>query len=117
MAPFDRELLLQDQRVQTHYHAQRQNRSKLRRHDPRCRRRDPLKMNLNRPESKRLETLSSLAVRAIASPSKGATEITRILLDTRIASVAWMVSVRTISLSREADIRATAPPERTPCVI
>jgi hypothetical protein len=65
-------------------------------------------------QSKRLDTLSSLAIRAIASPIKGAIETTLILLETRTASVAWIVSVMTISLSWEAAMRATAPPERTP---
>ena len=67
--------------------------------------------------SNRLETLSSLAVWAIASPIGGAMEITRILLATRTASVGAIVSVTTSSFSREAAMRATAPPDNTPWVI
>jgi hypothetical protein len=39
------------------------------------------------------------------------------LRDTLTASVAWIVSVMTNCLSREAVMRATAPPDRTPWVI
>ena len=49
VAPFDRKLLLQAQGVQTHRHARRQDRHKLRRHHQSCRSRDKLAMNLNRP--------------------------------------------------------------------
>jgi len=41
-----------------------------------------------RPQSKRLETLSTFEVLPIASPIKGAIETTLILLETRTASVA-----------------------------
>ena len=68
-------------------------------------------------QSNRLDTLSSLAVRAIASPIRGAIEMTRMFCDTRTASVGWIVSVSTSSFSREAVIRATAPPDSTPCVM
>ena len=44
-------------------------------------------------QSKRLETLSSLAMRAMASPISGAIETTRMFFETRMASVGWMVSV------------------------
>jgi hypothetical protein len=49
MAASHRKLLRQAQGVQTHRHARRQNRSKLRLHDPSGRRRDKLPMNPNRP--------------------------------------------------------------------
>src|SRR5258708_32559394 len=49
MASPDRKLLLQTQGVQTHRHAQRQNRPKLRRDDLHLRRRHQFQMNLNRP--------------------------------------------------------------------
>ena len=49
MASPDRKLLLQAQGVQAKRHARRQNRSKLRRHHPARRRRNPLALNLNRP--------------------------------------------------------------------
>ena len=41
------------------------------------------------------ETLSSLAIRAIASPIRGPIEITRMLRATLTASVGWIVSVST----------------------
>ena len=60
-------------------------------------------------QSNRLETLSSLAVRAIASAISGAIEMTRMLLATRTASVGWIVSVMTSSLScDERDARDRA---------
>jgi transposase len=49
MAASDRELLRQAQGVQTHRHAHRQNRSKLRSHHPSRRRRHRITMNPNRP--------------------------------------------------------------------
>src|SRR5579863_1517607 len=69
------------------------------------------------PQSNRTETLSSLAMRAIASPINGAIEMTRMFRATRTASVGAIVSVSTNSLSLEAAMRATAPPDRTPWVI
>src|SRR5947199_5418247 len=68
-------------------------------------------------QSNRLETLSSLAVRAIASPISGPIDSVRIFSATRTASVGWIVSVTTSSFRCEAEMRATAPPESTPCVI
>ncbi len=65
----------------------------------------------------RLETLSSLAVRAMASPISGAMVMTRMFLATRMASVGKIVSVTTSSLSFDAEMRATAPPDSTPWVI
>ena len=50
-------------------------------------------------QSNRTETLSSLAMRAIASPISGAIEMTRILCATLTASVGAIVSVSTSSLS------------------
>ena len=52
----------------------------------------------------------------IASASSGATVSCRMLLDTRTASVAWMLSVITIFSIGAAPMRATAPPDSTPCV-
>lgn len=49
VAALDREFLLQAQGVQTHRHAQRQDRSELLRHDPSCRLGHSFEMNLNRP--------------------------------------------------------------------
>src|SRR5690242_140246 len=68
-------------------------------------------------QSNRLETDSSAAVRAIASPIRVAIESTRMLPATRTASVGWMESVITSSLRREAVTRATAPPDSTPWVM
>ena len=56
-------------------------------------------------------------MRAIASPISGAIEMTRMLRATRTASVGAIVSVSTSSLSCEAAMRATAPPDSTPWVI
>src|SRR3954449_3689424 len=67
-------------------------------------------------QSKKLETLSSLFVRRIASPISGAIEMRRILLLRRISSVSPIESVTTIDLSFEFWMRATAPPDSTPCV-
>src|SRR5688572_26181860 len=68
-------------------------------------------------QSNRLETDSSRAVRAIASPIRVAMPMTRMLRDTRTASVGWIESVMTSSFSLDEVMRATAPPERTPWVI
>src|SRR5262245_45699177 len=68
-------------------------------------------------QSNRLETDSSREVRPAASPINSAIDSTRMLRDTRTASVAWIESVITSSLSFEAVMRATAPPDSTPCVI
>ena len=43
--------------------------------------------------------------------------MTRMLRALRTAEVGWMESVITSSSSMEAAIRATAPPDRTPCVM
>ena len=53
----------------------------------------------------------------MASPMRLATESVRILRATLTAWVGWIESVMTSSLSRDAVMRATAPPERTPWVI
>src|SRR5262249_19750417 len=68
-------------------------------------------------QSNRLETDSSAAVRPIASPIRVAMDSTRMLRATRTASVGWIESVMTSSLSREAVRRATAPPDNTPWLI
>src|SRR5262245_23483612 len=68
-------------------------------------------------QSNRLDTDSSAAVRPMASPIRLATESMRILRATLTAWVGWIESVMTSSLSREAVMRATAPPESTPWVI
>src|SRR6266487_4537701 len=68
-------------------------------------------------QSNRLDTDSSAAVRPMASPIRLATESVRILRATLTAWVGWIESVMTSSLSREAVMRATAPPESTPWVI
>src|SRR5262249_11800063 len=65
-------------------------------------------------QSNRLDTDSSAAVRPIASPISVAIESTRMLAATRTASEAWIESVITSSLRRDAVVRATAPPESTP---
>src|SRR5437016_4434144 len=65
-------------------------------------------------QSNRLETDSSAAVRAIASEMRPAIESVRILAALRTASVGWIESVMTSSLSREEVMRVTAPPESTP---
>ena len=49
MAPSDREFLLQAKGVQTHRHAQRQDRSQLRSNDPPCCRRHRISVNPNTP--------------------------------------------------------------------
>lgn len=71
----------------------------------------------HKPQSNRLETLSSFAVRAMASPISEATDSTRMFFASFTASVGRIVSVMTSSLSFEADMRAAAPFERTPWVI
>jgi hypothetical protein len=43
--------------------------------------------------------------------------MTRMLRETRTASVGWIESVMTSCLSFEAVMRATAPPDRTPWVM
>jgi len=53
MEAFDRELLRQTQRVQTHRHARRQNRSELLRHDPYRRCRDKLPTDPRRRDANR----------------------------------------------------------------
>ena len=58
-----------------------------------------------------------VAVRPIASPIRVAIESTRMLRATRTASVGWIESVMTSSFSREAVMRATAPPDSTPWVM
>ena len=65
----------------------------------------------------KLETDFSLEVREMASPMSGAMERTRILCDTRTASVGMIESVITSVFRAEAEMRATAPPESTPWVI
>src|SRR5271166_4236818 len=70
-----------------------------------------------RPQLNSDETLSSLAMRPIASPIRGAIEMTRMLRATLTASVGVIVSVSMSSVSFEAAMRATAPPDRTPWVI
>src|SRR5262245_24946451 len=68
-------------------------------------------------QSNRLDTDSSAAVRPIASPIRVAIDRPRTLRATRTASVGWIESVMTSSLSWEAVTRATAPPDRTPWLI
>src|SRR5690606_38876194 len=68
-------------------------------------------------QSNRLETLCSLAVRAMASPISGAMLMRLILGASRVASVSRMESVTTSSLSLLAATRSAAPSERTPWVI
>ena len=68
-------------------------------------------------QSNRLETDSSAAVRPIASPIRLAIDSTRMLRATRTASVGWIESVITSSLSYDAVRRATAPPDSTPWLI
>ena len=53
----------------------------------------------------------------MASPSKGAIGITRMLRAMRTASVGWIESVITSCLSLDEVTRATAPPDSTPWVI
>ena len=65
-------------------------------------------------QSNRLDTDSSAAVRAIASPIKVETDSTRILRAPRTASVGWIESVITSSFRFDDAMRATAPPESTP---
>ena len=65
-----------------------------------------LAMTENVPQSNRLETLVSLAVRSIASPISCAIEITRMLRATFTASVGMIESVITSSLSFEPAMRA-----------
>src|SRR5258708_5368249 len=72
---------------------------------------------LPRFQSNRLETDSSAAVRAIASPMRAATDRVRMLRPCLTASVGWIESVMTSSLSREPVMRATAPPDSTPWVM
>ncbi len=67
-------------------------------------------------QSNRLETERSSLTRAIASASRGAIESWRTVCDTRTASVPWMLSVITRDSRGEAETRATAPPDSTPCV-
>ena len=57
------------------------------------------------------------AVRAMASPISGAMGIVRMLRATFTASVGWIESVITSSLSFELVMRETAPPESTPWVM
>ncbi len=66
-------------------------------------------------QSNRLETDLSSLMRSIASAIKGAIVSCRMFCDRRTASVATMLSVMTSILIGEADTRATAPPESTPC--
>src|SRR5262245_8979240 len=68
-------------------------------------------------QSNRLETDSSAAVRPIASPIRVAIDSTLMLRATRTASVGWIESVMTSSLSCDAVRRATAPPDSTPWLI
>jgi len=68
-------------------------------------------------QSNRLETDSSAAMRPIASPINGATDRVRMLRAPLMAAVGWIESVITSSLSREPAMRATAPPDSTPCVM
>lgn len=62
----------------------------------------------------RLETDSSDAVREMASPMRSAIVMTRTFGAASTADVGWIESVMMSSLSFELEIRATAPPERTP---
>src|SRR3546814_8000140 len=64
-------------------------------------------------QSKSEETLVSSAMRLIASPSKGATVSARTLPLSLTASVGWIESVMTSSVSSLASTRANAPPERS----
>jgi hypothetical protein len=52
----------------------------------------------------------------IASPSSGATVSARTLPLSLTASVGWIESVMTSSVSSLASTRATAPPDKTPWV-
>src|SRR5690606_13306711 len=70
-----------------------------------------------RLQSKRLETLCSLAVRAMASPIRGAMVMQRMLRAARTSSVSAMESVTTSSLSLLAATRSAAPAESTPWVM
>src|SRR5262245_53723948 len=70
-----------------------------------------------RAQSKRLLTLCSLAVRAMASPIRGAMERRRMFLAALTRSVGAIESVITSSLSLLAATRVAASPERTPWVI
>src|SRR5262249_3607902 len=72
---------------------------------------------LGRRAASGLEADAAAAVRPMASPIRLATESVRILRATLTAWVGWIESVMTSSLSREAVMRATAPPESTPWVI
>ncbi len=71
----------------------------------------------NSAQSNRLETDFSSAVRRIASPNRVAMETTRIFRALSIAAVDSIESVITSSFKREAVMRATAPPDKTPWVI
>src|SRR5208283_2233979 len=70
-----------------------------------------------RPQLNRLDTLSSLAVRAIASPISGPIGMTLILCTAATSGVAWIVSVMTSSCNLDFAMRCAAAPESTPWVI
>src|SRR5205085_8712164 len=67
--------------------------------------------------SNKLDTDSSRLVRPIASPSREAIGVTRILRAIFTASVGWIESVITSSFSLDDVTRVTAPPDNTPWVI
>src|SRR5258708_15236984 len=69
------------------------------------------------PQSNRLDTDSSAAVRPMASAISEAIESTRMLGAWRTASVGWIESGMTSSLSREEGMRAAAAPHSTPVLI
>ena len=71
-------------------------------------------MRRERSQSSKLETLCSLAVRAMASPIRGAIEMMRMFLAALAASVAMIESVITSSFSFDAAMRSAAPSESTP---
>src|SRR5271170_6328236 len=83
-------------------------------HDTRTRRR-PLPGQRTQSNSE-LTELSSL-MRRIASAINGATLIWRMLCARRTASVARIESVIVIVSIGEDAMRATAPPDSTPCVV
>src|ERR1700738_3696320 len=70
-----------------------------------------------KPQSNKLDTDSSAAVRAMASAISGAIGSVRMFLALRTASVGRIESVMTSSLSLEDVIRAAAPPDSTPWLI